>query len=135
MFYVPLDTNKSFRRRFLKRISWLGSGKKLNLTQQKHAFTNQKKYSTSENKHKTKARFSRLFTTSDGNGAGLFSKEKISEEKIRIPAYLAFTAVESGVHFSTSFLLSTALNARHAGLVERRLPYKRCVLASKINYL
>jgi len=34
---------------------------KLNLTQQKHAFTNQKKCTTTQNKHqKTKARFSRL---------------------------------------------------------------------------
>jgi len=35
--------------------------KKLNLTQQKHAFTNQKKCTTTQNKHKkTKARFRRL---------------------------------------------------------------------------
>jgi len=40
-FYVPLDTN---RRRFHKPISWFDTGKKLNLTQEKHAFTNQKKY-------------------------------------------------------------------------------------------
>jgi len=34
---------------------------KLNLTQQKHAFTNQKKCTTTQNKHKkTKARFSCL---------------------------------------------------------------------------
>jgi len=34
---------------------------KLNLTQQKHAFTNQTKRTTTQNKHKkTKARFSRL---------------------------------------------------------------------------
>jgi len=37
---------------------------KLNLTQQKHAFTNQKKCTTTQNKHKkTKARFSRLLET------------------------------------------------------------------------
>ena len=37
---------------------WYG---KLNLTQQKHTFTNQKKCTTTQNKHrKTKARFSRL---------------------------------------------------------------------------
>jgi len=34
---------------------------KLNLTKQKHTFTNQKKCTTTQNKHrKTKARFSRL---------------------------------------------------------------------------
>jgi len=43
-----------------KPISWLGM-QKLNLTQQKHTFTNQKKCTTTQNKHKeTKARFSRL---------------------------------------------------------------------------
>ena len=56
--------------------------KKLNLTQQKHAFTDQKKCATTQNKYKkTKARFSRLVAFYDilpGNGAGLFSKEKIS---------------------------------------------------------
>jgi len=41
-------------------ISWLVI-EKLNLTQQKHTFTNQKKCTTTQNKHKkTKARFSRL---------------------------------------------------------------------------
>jgi len=35
--------------------------KKQNLTQQKHTFTNQRKCTTTQNKHKkTKARFSRL---------------------------------------------------------------------------
>jgi len=43
-----------------KPISWLGM-EKLNLTQQKHPFTNQKKCTMTQNKHKkTKARFSRL---------------------------------------------------------------------------
>ena len=47
---------------FRKPISWLGM-EKLNLTQQKHAYTNQfqKKCTTTQNKlKKTKARFSRL---------------------------------------------------------------------------
>jgi len=35
-----------------KPISWLGM-EKLNLTQQKHAFSNQKKCTTTQNKHKT----------------------------------------------------------------------------------
>jgi len=52
---------RSFRRRFPKPVSRLGMGKKLNLTQQTHAFTNQKKCTTTRNKHeKTKVRFSRL---------------------------------------------------------------------------
>ena len=51
--------NRSFWRRFPKPISRLGM-KKLNLTQQKHTFTNQKKCTT-QNKHKrTKARCSCL---------------------------------------------------------------------------
>jgi len=53
---------------------------KLNLTQQKHALTNQKKCTTTKNKHKrTKARFSPFYDNQPGNGAGLFSKEKISK--------------------------------------------------------
>ena len=41
-------------------ISWLGM-EKLNLTPQKQAFTNQKKCTKTQNKHKkTKARFGRL---------------------------------------------------------------------------
>ena len=49
--------NRSFQRCF---PHWLGTEKQ-NLTQQKHAFTNQKKCTTTQNKHKkTKARFSRL---------------------------------------------------------------------------
>ena len=45
---------------FPKPISWLRTEKQ-KLTQQKHAFANQKKCTTTQNKHKkTKARFSRL---------------------------------------------------------------------------
>ena len=44
--------SRSFWRRFPKPISWLGMEKKLNLTQQKHAFTNEKKCTTAQNKHK-----------------------------------------------------------------------------------
>jgi len=44
---------------FPKSVSWLGI-EKLNLTQQKHAFTNHKKCTTTQNTQKTKARFSRL---------------------------------------------------------------------------
>jgi len=59
--------------------------KKLNLTQQKHAFTNQKKCTTTQNKHKPG--LVALYDIRPRNGAGLFSKEKISkggdEEKVK----------------------------------------------------
>ena len=48
-FYVPL-----------RDVSLAWYGKKQNLTQQKHAFTNWKKCTTRQNKHENKARFSRL---------------------------------------------------------------------------
>jgi len=52
--------NRSFRRRSPSQslgLVW----KKINLTQQKHAFTHQKKCTTTQNKHKkSKARYSRL---------------------------------------------------------------------------
>ena len=59
-FYIPLDTKQVISETFPKPISWLGM-EKLNRTQQKHTFTNQKKCTTTQNKHKkTNARFSRL---------------------------------------------------------------------------
>ena len=60
-FYITFDTKYViFETLFHKPISWLGM-EKLNLAQQKYTFTNQKKCTTTQNKHKkTKARFSRL---------------------------------------------------------------------------
>jgi len=59
-FYIPLDTKKVILETFSKPIFWFGM-EKLNLTQQKHTFTNQKTCTTRQNKHKkTKARFSHL---------------------------------------------------------------------------
>ena len=62
---------------------WDGSGislglvrEKLSLTQQKHAFTNQKK--CTQNKHK-KPGLVAFYDIRPGNGVGLFSKEKISK--------------------------------------------------------
>ena len=43
--------NRSCRRRFPKPISSLGTKKKPNLTQQRHTFLNQKKCTTTQNKH------------------------------------------------------------------------------------
>ena len=42
-FYVPLNTKKVISETFPKPTSWLGMEKQ-NLTQQRHAFTNQNKY-------------------------------------------------------------------------------------------
>ena len=53
--------NRSFRGRFAEPISWLGMENELNLTQQKHTLTNQKRCTTTQNKTQiTRARFSRL---------------------------------------------------------------------------
>jgi len=49
--HVQLDTKETFP----KTISWLGV-EKLNLTEQKHAFTNQTKCTTTQNKHKLEMR-------------------------------------------------------------------------------
>jgi len=46
-FYAPLDTEQVILETFPKPISWLGMEKQ-NLTQQKHAFTNQNKCTTTQ---------------------------------------------------------------------------------------
>jgi len=72
--------NRSFWRCFRKPISWLGVGRKTNLTQQKHAFTNQKKCTTTQNQHKKlRSGLVVFYDIRPGNRAGLFSKEKISK--------------------------------------------------------
>jgi len=63
-FYILLDT---FQRR-----SWLGT-EKLNLTQQKHTFINQKKCTTTQNEHKKlKPGLATSYDIRPGNGEGLF---------------------------------------------------------------
>jgi len=65
-------------------LAWYG--KKLNLKQQKHEFNNQKKYTTTQNKHnKTKAMFSLLFTTSGLEMEWVYSQKKkeISKENVK----------------------------------------------------
>jgi len=53
-------------------ISWLGMEKQ-NLTQQKHTFTNQKKCTTTQNKHKKlKPGLVASYDIRPGNGEGLF---------------------------------------------------------------
>ena len=62
---------RSFRRRFLKPISWRGN-EKTKLTQQKHAFDNQKKRTTTEKKtKKLKPGLVTFYDIRPGNGAGL----------------------------------------------------------------
>jgi len=53
---------------------------KLNLTQQKHAFTNHKKCTTTQNKYKKlKPDLVAFYDNLPGNGTGIFSNEKISK--------------------------------------------------------
>ena len=60
-FYVPLNTKWVILETFPQANLFAWYGKKLNLTQQKHPFTNHKKCTTAQNKHKkTEASFSRL---------------------------------------------------------------------------
>ena len=54
--------------------------KRLNLTQQKHAFADQNKRTTTQTKReKLKPGLVAFYDIRPGNGAGLFSKEKISK--------------------------------------------------------
>ena len=76
-FYVPLDTKQVISETFpqVNLLAWYG--KKLNLTQQKRAFTNQKKCITTQNKHqKNKARFSRLLRHAAWKRSGSILKGK-----------------------------------------------------------
>jgi len=53
---------------------------KLNLTQQKHTFVNQKKCITTQNKHeKLQPGLVAFYDIRPENGSGLFSKEKMSK--------------------------------------------------------
>jgi len=53
-------------------ISWFGM-EKLNLTQQKHALTNQKKCTTTKNTKKLKPGLVASYSIRPGNGEGLYS--------------------------------------------------------------
>jgi len=72
-FYVPLDTKYVISETFPKPISWLGMEKQ-NLTQQKHTFTYQKKFTTTQNKHRKnlKPGLVASYDIQPGNGEGLF---------------------------------------------------------------
>ena len=71
--------NRLFWRRFPEPISWLGM-EKLNLTQQKQTFTNQKKHTTTHKmQKKLKPGLVAFYDIQPGNAAGLFSKEKTSK--------------------------------------------------------
>jgi len=51
-FHIPLDNKIGHSEMFRKPVSWLGM-ERLNLTQQKHAFTNEKKFTTTPTKINT----------------------------------------------------------------------------------
>jgi len=71
-FYVPLNKKQVISETFSKPISWLRM-EKINLTQQKHTFTNQKKRTTTQNKHKKlKPGLVTFYDIQPGNGEGLF---------------------------------------------------------------
>jgi len=73
--WIPCRRRWNFR---VIDLAWYGI--KVSLTQQKHAFTNQKKCNTTQNKHKKlKSGLVAFYDTRAVNGAGLFSKEKISK--------------------------------------------------------
>jgi len=81
-FYVQIDTKWVISETFPQANLLAWYGKKLNLTQQKHAFTNQKKCTTTQNKHKKlKSGSVAFYDIQAGNGAGLFPKEKMSKEE------------------------------------------------------
>jgi len=77
LFYVPLDTKQVISETLPQAnlLAWYGK-KQLNLTQQKHAFTNQKKCTTRQNKQKTKARFSHLLRDPAWKRSGSILKAK-----------------------------------------------------------
>jgi len=71
-FFSSQSTQNRYFKDFPKRISWLGM-EKLNLTQQKHAFTNQKKCTTTQNKQTNlKPGLVASYNIQPGNGEGLF---------------------------------------------------------------
>jgi len=71
-FYVPLNTKYVILETFPKPISWLGM-EKLNVTQLKHTFTNEKKCTTTQNKHKKlKPGLVASYDIRPENGEGLF---------------------------------------------------------------
>jgi len=75
-----LDTKQVISETFPQANLIVWYGKKLNLSQHKHAFANQKKYTTTRNKQKKlKPGLVAFYDVPPGNGAGLFSKEKISK--------------------------------------------------------
>ena len=71
-FYIALDTKWVISETFFP-ANLLDGVEKLNLTQQKHAFTNQKKCTTRQNKHKKlKPSLVAFYNVRPGNGESLF---------------------------------------------------------------
>jgi len=72
LFFLTHLTQNRYFGDFPNRISWLGT-EKLNITQQKHAFTNQKKCTTTQNKQANlKPGVVASYDIRPGNGEGLF---------------------------------------------------------------
>jgi len=76
VFFAPLDTKYVISEISIPSKSRGLVWKKLNLTQQKNAYTNQKKCTTTQNKlKKIKPGLVAFYDIRPGNGPGLFSKE------------------------------------------------------------
>jgi len=103
-----------------KPISWLGIGKKQNLTQQKHAFINQNKCTTTQNKHKkTNPGLVASYDIRPGNGQGLFLFRRFIKLICHLLTYLDIYPLtyRHGTHTG----LSKRLN-RSSRFAAQRLP-------------
>jgi len=82
---------------------------KLNQTQQqKHAFTNQKKCTTTQNKHKKlKPGFVAFYDIWPGNGAGIFSKEYLNKQNL----FPTFQSAYRRFHSTETSILKLACDA------------------------
>ena len=107
-FTSHLKQNGPFQKTFPQANLLASHEKKLNLTQEKHTFTNQKKCTTTHNKHKkTKVRFSRLLR----HPAWKRHKEKIREAYI-INSQAPKPKIKSRAHCTRHNLLFSGLNSR-----------------------
>jgi len=83
---IALLSRKSFQTCFPQANLSAWYGKKLNLAQQKQAFTNKKKCTATQNKHaKTKAPGLDAFCDiQSGNAAGLYSEEEKKQTDLTV---------------------------------------------------
>jgi len=79
--YETADTQREWLMCQSLGVVWR---KKLNLTQQQHALVQQSRKMTNKSKHRNlKPASVAFYDTRPGNGAGPFSKEEISKEKVK----------------------------------------------------